>query len=132
MNTKILLGSSAVFLWLMAIVISFFPEEIYDLLNQTYSRLGGLALRILGSFYFAMAIINWMSKGSLIGGIYNKPIAFGNLMHFGITAVALIKISFKFSDHLFWWIALSVIYVIFSIGFIYVFNKTPKAVKQPI
>ena len=29
---------------------------------------------------------------SIIGGIYNRPIAIGNLMHFGVGAIALIKI----------------------------------------
>jgi len=31
-------------------------------------------MQIIGSFYFAFAILNWMSKGSIIGGIYNRPI----------------------------------------------------------
>jgi len=28
------------------------------------------------------SILNWMSKASLIGGIYNKPLLIGNLLHF--------------------------------------------------
>ena len=45
-------------------------------------------MQIIGSLYFALAILNWMSKGSFIGGIYNRPIAIANLTHFVIAGLA--------------------------------------------
>ena len=48
-------------------------------------------LQIMGALYFSFAMINWMAKGAIIGGIYNKPLAIGNFTHFFIGALALIK-----------------------------------------
>jgi len=132
MNTKFLMSSSAIYLWLLAIFLSFFPDEIYQPAGERLSLHDGLFLRVLGSFYFALAIINWMVRRNLIGGIYSRPIAFGNLMHYGITAVALIKVGFKTHENQLVLIGLSVIYSLFAVAYLYVFTHTPKAVKKQI
>jgi hypothetical protein len=48
-------------------------------------------LQFLGAAYFAFAMLNWMAKGAIIGGIYNRPIAIANLSHFVIGGIALTK-----------------------------------------
>lgn len=37
------------------------------------------------------AALNWMARGSLIGGIYNRPIAVANFLHFLVGGLALGK-----------------------------------------
>ncbi|MEC9007310.1 MAG: hypothetical protein VX731_04205, partial [Candidatus Neomarinimicrobiota bacterium] len=71
----------------------------------------------IGSFYFAFAMLNWMSKGSLIGGIYNRPIALANWTHFFIAGLALIKgvLANPSLSYVIWSIA--IIYSIFAILF---------------
>ena len=82
-------------------------------------------MQIIGSFYFAFAILNWMSKGSIIGGIYNRPIAMANLTHFVIAGLALIKgiLSNPSLSYIIWSIA--IIYSIFAILFGIVAFKHP-------
>ena len=70
-------------------------------------------------------ILNWMAKGTLIGGIYNRPIAIGNLMHFGVGAIALVKVVSKIQPYSGIIISLAVVYVIFAILFTYVFRTNP-------
>ena len=68
-------------------------------------------------------MLNWMSKGSIIGGIYNRPIVIANLTHFTIAGLALIKgiLSYFSLSYIIWIIA--IIYSIFAILFgILVFN----------
>ena len=48
-------------------------------------------MQIIGSLCFAFAILNWMSKGSFIGGIYNCPTGVANLTHFVIAGLVLIQ-----------------------------------------
>ena len=76
-----------------------------------------LLMQIIGSLYFAFAMLNWMSKGSLIGGIYGRPIAIANLTHFVIAGLALIKgiLSNPSLSYIIWSIA--IIYSIFAILF---------------
>ena len=79
----------------------------------------------MSALYLGFGILNWMAKGTLIGGIYNRPIAIGNLMHFGVGAIALVKISSNIQIHSEIIISLSAVYVIFALLFAYVFRTNP-------
>ena len=55
---------------------------------------------IFGALYLGFSIQNWTAKASLIGGIYNKPILIGNLLHFFTASMTLIKLTFKAETNL--------------------------------
>jgi len=117
MNTKSLMTLSAMILALIGISLIFLPNEILDYLELSVSETLQLLMQIIGSLYFALAILNWMSKGSLIGGIYGRPIAMANLTHFVIAGFALIKgiLANPSLSYVIWSIA--IIYSIFAIFF---------------
>jgi len=46
---------------------------------------------LLGALYVDFAMLNWMVKGSLIGNIYNRPVAVANFTHFLVGGLALAK-----------------------------------------
>ena len=125
MNTKLLMTLSAMILALIGISLIFLPNEILDYLELSVSETLQLLMQIIGSFYFAFAILNWMSKGSIIGGIYNRPIAMANLTHFVIAGLALIKgvLANPSLSYVIWSIA--IIYSIFAILFGIVAFKHP-------
>lgn len=125
MNTKIVMTSSALFYAIIGIILSFLPNEIADYLNVEDNIITILFLNIMSALYLGFGILNWMAKGTLIGGIYNRPIAIGNLMHFGVGAIALVKISSNVQIHSEIIIFLSVVYVIFALLFAYVFRTNP-------
>ena len=130
MNTKIVITLSALFLAIIGILLSFLPNEIMTYLNVEPNIITLLFLKILSALYLGFGILNWMAKGSIIGGIYNRPIAIGNLMHFGVGAIALIKIIYNIEIHSKIMISLTVLYVIFALLFAYVFNNNPAKVKK--
>ena len=117
--------SSAIILALIGISLIFFPKEILDYFELSTSDTLELLMQIIGSFYFAFAMLNWMSKGSLIGGIYNRPIALANWTHFFIAGLALIKgvLANPSLSYVIWSIA--IIYSIFAILFGIVAFKHP-------
>lgn len=125
MNTKLLMTLSAMILALIGISLIFLPNEILDYLELSVSETLQLLMQIIGSLYFALAILNWMSKGSIIGGIYNRPIAMANLAHFVIAGLALIKgiLANPSLSYVIWSIA--IIYSIFAILFGIVAFKHP-------
>ena len=125
MNIKILMTSSALFLATIGILLSFLPNEIVEYLNVEPNIITILFLKIMSALYLGFGILNWMAKGTLIGGIYNRPIAIGNLMHFGVGAIALVKISSNVQIHSEIIISLSAVYVIFALLFAYVFRTNP-------
>ena len=130
MNTKSLMTLSAIILALIGISLIFFPKEILDYFELSVSDTLELLMQIIGSFYFAFAMLNWMSKGSIIGGIYNRPIAIANWTHFTIAGFALIKgtLSNPSLSYIIW--SIGIIYSIFAILFgIVAFNHPASRTK---
>ena len=125
MNTKIVMTSSAIFLAVIGILLSFLPNEVMEYLNIESNTITILFLNLLSALYLGSGLLNWMAKGTLIGGIYNKPIAIGNLMYFGVGAIALVKVASSIQTHSEIIISLTIVYVIFVILFAYVFLTNP-------
>jgi len=132
MNTKILMTSSSIFLAIIGILLSFLPNEIADYLNVESNMVTLLFLKMMSALYLGFGILNWMAKGTLIGGIYNRPIAIGNLMHFGVGAITLFKVVASLQSHSEIFISLTIVYVIFAILFAYVFRTHPTKKVKPV
>ena len=125
MKTKFLMTSSALFFGIIGILLSFLPNEIAEYLSVEPTIITILFLQILGALYLGFGILNWTAKGTLIGGIYNRPIALGNLMHFVVGAITLVKVISNIQTHTEIIIFLTVFYVIFALLFAYVFKTNP-------
>ena len=125
MNTKLLMTASAIFLAIIGVILSFLPNETADYFNAESNLITILFLKIMSALYLGFGILNWMAKGTLIGGIYNRPIAIGNLMHFGVGAIALIKVVSNIETHSEIIISLTAAYLIFALLFAYVFKTNP-------
>ena len=125
MNTKLIMMLSAAFLAFTGMGLTFFPQEIAVASGLGFTKAFQLILQILGALFFAFAMLNWMAKGSIIGGIYNRPIVLANLAHFFIGGLALIKAligNFNLPSHI--WI-LAVIYSVFTVLFGILFSRHP-------
>lgn len=122
MNTKLLMTANACIMGIIGLILSFMPNELLSYLNSTTgTALDILIIQILGALYFGFAMVNWTAKANLIGGIYGRPIAIGNLTHFVIGALALVK---GFSRNPLF-IILTSVYVVFAILFAIVFFRHP-------
>lgn len=130
MNTKILMTSSSLFLGISGGILTFIPDETISSFSITPNPISTLSLQLLGALYLGFAMLNWMAKGSLIGGIYNKPIAVGNFMHFGVGALALVKIISKVQIHSELVISLTIVYAIFAALFAYAFRSNPSKIES--
>ncbi len=124
MNTKALMIISAIFLAINGFGFTFFPNEIAGLLINTDNYILILILQILGALYLGFSILNWTAKASLIGGIYNKPILLGNLLHFFTASITLIKLTLDFQDNQLIF-AYTIMYSLFTLSFGYVFFTNP-------
>jgi Fe2+ transport system protein B len=124
MNTRLVMASSAITLALLGVAGSFLPQEILAALHQPAAGPLPLVVQLLAALYLAFGMLNWTAKDSLIGGIYNRPVALGNLVHFMVGALALAKgVTAGQRDTVI--VALAVFYVLFAIGFAAVFFTSP-------
>lgn len=116
MNTKFLMIASALVMGIAGICFTFLPDEIINYAGYTSTGLNSLSLQILGALYLAFAILNWMAKSNLIGGVYSKPVALGNFAHFFIAGITIIRSAFANETVVALWIG-AIIYSIFAVTF---------------
>lgn len=120
MNTKILMVASSVFLGATGALLNFAPMELSQLFQW---QTAPIFLQILGSAYFGFAMLNWMARANLIGGIYSRPVAIGNFCHFMVGGFAMFNLGGK--DQVL--LIFSVIYLVFAACFAYILFTHPKA-----
>jgi hypothetical protein len=116
MKTRVLMFSSAVFLGILAVAALFAPDEILKAAAVPASPFLPPLVQLCAALLLGFAMMNWMAKGSRVGGIYNRPIAMGNIIHFAVGAITLDR--FALHGHSAWpVIALAVVYTLFALGF---------------
>ncbi|MDD5150290.1 MAG: hypothetical protein PHC28_07370 [Flavobacterium sp.] len=125
MNSKIILTTSSVVFFAFGILTSFAPEILLSFLKIEYTLTATLVAQAFGAFNIAMGILNWMSKSSLFGGIYNRPIGMANLAYFFMAGLAIIKGLLNVPEApLFIW-GVGIIYLAFAIAFWLLLFKNP-------
>ena len=92
MNTKTIMIASSVFLLTSGIAYTFLPDELLNSLNVEDTSLLKLILQLTGALYLGFAVLNWMQRKQIIGGIYGRPLLLANMIHFISGAFAFIKI----------------------------------------
>lgn len=73
------------------VVLQFFPHEILSYFNVDPKGILPLLVQTISALYLGFAMMNWMARTVLIGGIYARPLAMGNFLHFTVGAFALLK-----------------------------------------
>lgn len=119
--------ASAIFMGFAGLSTTFLPAEILNYVGLSSSVLPTLLIQITGALYLGFALMNWMAKTLLIGGIYSKPLCIGNFLHFTIAGLALIKAAFSHPDLKIILVA-AIAYSLFAIlfGFVLFTNPTKK------
>jgi hypothetical protein len=129
MNTKLLMIVSAIALFAMGIILIFIPAETLIYFDLTATKPLLIFTQILGALYFGFGMLNWMSKASIIGGIYNKPVVAANLAHFMIAALTLIKGILSNPGLPVLIMVITFIYAVFAISFAILFFRHPASKK---
>lgn len=116
MNTKILMASSALVMAALGVAATFLPQEIIAALGGGSGRTLPLLVQALGATYLGFAMLNWMAKESLIGGIYSRPVSMGNFLHFAVAGIALVK-AVMAGERAVAILACTALYVVFAVAF---------------
>lgn len=123
MNTRVLMMASSTIAGVIGLTLTFAPDEIAGLIGSGPFGHWSIVLQLCGALYCAFALLNWMAKGTTLGGIYGRPIVIGNLTHYMIGGLALLKtVSHSASPA---WIGLAALYTIFACLYGYVLFAHP-------
>ena len=128
MHTRYLMMSSAIFMALLGLATSFFPIEVLSMHGTAPDNATLLLVQMMGALYLGFAILNWMARGILIGGIYARPVALGNLLHFGMVGMMLSKAAIAHGAVQL--AASALVFSIFAIWFGVVSFRSPVAAPQ--
>ena len=90
-QTKYLMSFSALVMFALGVLLTFAPSEVIHAAGASQAPLLTAIAQACGALYLGFAVLNWMAKDNLIGGIYSRPVAMGNFLHFFATAIALLK-----------------------------------------
>ena len=120
---------SAATMALIGLTLQFFPHESLNYMGASSEGAASVLMQLSGALYLGFAMTNWMAKAVLIGGIYARPLAIGNLAHFTVGALALIKYAFTAGASPAVWAA-AILYSIFAVLFGIVFTTHPTQVKS--
>ena len=126
MNARLIMTSTAILFAVMGVALTFAPDNIMALTGIGSSMIIMLTLQLIDAAYYAFAMLNWMAKGALIGGIYNRPIVIANLTHFLIGGIALTKAVFRNHQLPVIFSLMAGLYVIMAGVFWFVMSRHPR------
>jgi hypothetical protein len=93
MHTRWLLMSSAALLAAVGVALSFLPQEVIGALGEVARPPIIVLAQLAGAMAMAWALMNWMVRGQRLGGIYNRPLALANFLHFFAGAMVLLPVA---------------------------------------
>lgn len=116
LRTRTLMTLSAAVMAVLGIGITFLPQELLAHVGVRSEGAPVLLMQMLGALYLGFAALNWMNRGSHLGGVYGRPITLANFVAFAVAAVALLKgaIALRFPLEV---TAMAAIYSVFGVWF---------------
>ena len=124
-NAKIFLVSHSLTTGLIGFTFLFLPKNLIQQLHLSYSPMLEYILQLLGGLYLGLAMLSWMSRGQVIGGIYNRPLIMANFMFLLIGTLSMLKASaLILSTGVLGWF-LAAYYLVFTISFTLLLFRSP-------
>lgn len=88
-----LLTASAVAYFVASLGAIFAGGELLEWAGATGTPLELALLQLLGAAVFSLAMLNWMNRYSLTGGIFGRPLVVTNLANSAISALMLVHLA---------------------------------------
>lgn len=120
---RALMALSALAMAAAGLAATFAPGELLAAVGAGADAWSELLVQLAGALYLGFAMMNWMARGSLIGGIYGRPVALGNLVHFVVMAFALARAAVPEPTPVL--VAAAVVYAVFALWFAFVAFTSP-------
>jgi len=114
--SRILMLASAAVMALAGFGATFLADDLVRWSGAPATPLAVLLVQLLGALYLGFAMLNWTVRDSVIGGIYGRPVAMANLLHFVPAAIACAKLVLRTPQPAAVW-AVAAVYALFAISF---------------
>ena len=91
MTSRSISSASALILLIGGLVLLFVPDAVLPRLAPGFPTSAAWMGQLLGAAWLGVAALNWVSRFTMLGGIYGRPIVFANTALYFISALALIR-----------------------------------------
>jgi len=78
---RLIMSSSALALGASGLVASFAPDAVVSGLGGVRAPLLEALVQVLGAAHLGLAMLSWMSRHNVIGGIFGRPLVICHLTH---------------------------------------------------
>lgn len=110
----------------IGLILIFMPDETLQFVDQAPNEIFSLVLQLMGALYLGFAILNWMAKNIIIGGIYAKPLSLGNFANFLIGGLTLAKVGTNGKPIAMCFWILAGVYLTLAVAFGFISFTSPK------
>lgn len=84
-----LLVAAAAIYFAAALLLLFGPDELLAAAGSVPNPLGSVLLQLVAAALLGFAMLNWMQRFTVTGGIYGRPLVIANLAHAMTAALSL-------------------------------------------
>ena len=127
--SRLLMTVSAGVLAALGLAATFLPQELLARLGLAPDAPLVLLVQVLGALWLGFAMLDWMARGSAIGGIYGRPLVVGNLLHFASASLAFGKLASRAPELRALW-PLGLVYALLALGFAVAMFRAPAPVSS--
>jgi len=92
MISSLISRASATLLLLGGLALVFAPDVLLPALVPGFPATGAWLGQVLGAAWLGLAGLNWLSRSTLLGGIYGRPVVYTNLVTHVTGALALLRV----------------------------------------
>ncbi len=107
MNSKLVMTGAVIVLGLAGIACLLIPKEIFKLYNPATEDIQGLLVQLLGAGFLGFGALDWVSRKSLLGGIYGRPVVGTNYTHFLIGSLLMVRAAISQPNNVVVWFTLA-------------------------
>src|SRR5688500_16672827 len=90
MTSTHLSSASALLLLLGGVLLLFAPATLLSVVSTDVPAASRWLAQLIGAGWLALAALNWLSRSSVLGGVYGRPVVAANLALYFISALVLI------------------------------------------
>jgi hypothetical protein len=89
--SSLLSRTSATVLLLGGVALLFASDVLLPALIPGFPPAAAWLGQLLGAAWLGVAVLNWLQRAAVLGGIYGRPVVFANLALYFISALSLLR-----------------------------------------
>jgi hypothetical protein len=92
MMSSVLSHISALLLFVAGLVLLFAPDVVLPAVVPGFPAAGAWLGQLLAAAWLGVAVLTWLQRKAVLGGIYGRPTVLANLALYFISALSLLRV----------------------------------------